>query len=112
MLTLRWLKSFGGITVMEKKNQAKAALLYNEIDANPHFVGTTAKEDRSLMNATFVMNDSSLEGAFLEAATKANIVGIKGHRSVGGFRASIYNAMPMESVEVLVEVMQDFAKKH
>lgn len=112
MLTLRWIQEMGGIAEMEKRNQVKAALLYNEIDTNPHFVGTTAVEDRSLMNATFVMNDSRLEGAFLEAATKANIIGIKGHRSVGGFRASIYNAMPLESVEVLVDVMQKFAKDY
>jgi len=111
MLTMRWLKKNGGVSAMNEKNQRKASLIYNEIDANPLFEGTAANEDRSLMNVTFTMKDASLEGAFLEAATAANCVGIKGHRSVGGFRASIYNAMPYESVEVLVNLMKDFANK-
>ena len=108
MLTLRWLKEQGGLEEMQKKNEQKAALLYNEIDRNPHFRGTVAKEDRSLMNVTFVMEDDSLTEKFLTAATKAGCVGLKGHRSVGGFRASIYNAMPYESVATLVEVMKNF----
>jgi len=112
MLTMRWLKENGGLAAMEQKNKEKAALLYDEIDRNPLFKGTTKVEDRSLMNATFVMNNSDLDGKFLEAATAAGCVGIKGHRSVGGFRASIYNAMPIESVQVLVDVMKDFAESH
>ncbi len=112
LLTLRWLKEQGGLAVVEEKNQAKAALLYNEIDENPLFEGTAAAEDRSLMNVTFVLKDETLSDAFLAAATAANCVGIKGHRSVGGFRASIYNAMPQSSVQVLVDVMKDFAQKN
>ncbi len=112
LLTLEWVVAQGGLEAMEVKNQKKADLIYNEIDRNGLFVGTAAKEDRSLMNATFVMKDDSLNGAFLEACTAANISGVKGHRSVGGFRASIYNAMPIESVKVLVDVMQDFEQKH
>ena len=112
MLTMRWLREQGGLEAMAAKNQAKADLLYSEIDSNPLFVGTAAKEDRSLMNVTFVMNRPELEEGFLEAASAAGCVGLKGHRSVGGFRASIYNAMPIEGVQVLVEVMQDFARRN
>ncbi|MFK7808955.1 MAG: 3-phosphoserine/phosphohydroxythreonine transaminase [Saprospiraceae bacterium] len=108
MLTLRWLKEQGGLEVVQKANERKAALLYNEIDRNPLFRGTVAKEDRSLMNVTFLLEDDSLNEQFLAAASAAGCVGLKGHRSVGGFRASIYNAMPYESVEQLVEVMQNF----
>jgi len=108
MLTLRWLKEQGGLEKMEEMNNKKAALLYGEIDRNPYFKGNVAKEDRSLMNVTFVMEDDSHTDAFMEAATAAGCVGLKGHRSVGGFRASIYNAMPYESVECLVEVMRNF----
>jgi len=97
---------------MTKHNAKKAKLIYDEIDANPLFEGTTAIEDRSLMNATFVAKDEAHTAAFLEACTAANISGIKGHRSVGGFRASIYNAMPMESAQILVDVMRDFAAKN
>ena len=110
MLTMRWLKENGGVAAMQAKNQEKANLLYHEIDTNPLFEGTAAKEDRSLMNVTFLLKDSDLESAFLDACAEANCVGVKGHRSVGGFRASIYNAMPKESVQVLVDVMKDFAK--
>jgi len=108
--TLKWLKNNGGITAMEQKNIEKADLLYNEIDRNKLFVGTVAKEDRSLMNICFVMNEEykELEGEFFEFATAKGMVGIKGHRSVGGFRASTYNALPKESVEVLVAAMQEF----
>lgn len=114
MLTMRWVKSLGGLAAMEERNQAKAKLLYDEIDANPLFVGAAVKEDRSLMNATFVMapGRESLEADFLAACKKAGCVGVKGHRSVGGFRASIYNALPKESVQALVEVMRDFAGQH
>jgi phosphoserine aminotransferase len=114
MLTLRWVKAQGGLAGMARHNEAKAKLLYDEIDANPLFQGVAAREDRSLMNATFVMaaEKKELEKDFLAAAKDAGCVDIKGHRSVGGFRASIYNAMPQESVAVLVEVMQAFAQKH
>ncbi len=112
MLTLRWLKDLGGLAAMQNKNKEKAALLYREIDNNPYFEGTTAKEDRSLMNVTFVMKDPSMENDFMNMCTENGCVGIKGHRSVGGFRASIYNAMPIESVQVLVDTMKKFAEKH
>lgn len=110
-LTLKWLKKIGGLSAIQKHNEEKAALLYNEIDSNPLFTGTAAKEDRSLMNVTFLLKDSSMDSEFMEDAKKAGISGIAGHRSVGGFRASIYNAMPTESVQVLVDVMRDFAQK-
>ncbi len=109
MLTLRWLKEMGGVAAVEKLNNEKAALLYEEIDNNPLFTGTVAKEDRSKMNVCFVMNDSTLEEKFLAYTKEKNIVGIKGHRLVGGFRASLYNALPISSVEVLVNAMQTFA---
>lgn len=109
MLTLRWLKALGGVAAIEKLNDAKAALLYDEIDNNPLFLGTVIKEDRSKMNVCFVMNDTSLEEAFLNFTKTKNIVGIKGHRLVGGFRASLYNAMPISSVEILVQTMKEFA---
>jgi len=112
MLTLRWLKEQGGLEAMEKQNKAKAAIIYNEIDSNPLFKGTTAIEDRSLMNVTFVMNDDSLTSAFMDIATAAGCVGLAGYRSVGGFRASIYNAMPVEGVQVLADLMKEFAHKH
>ncbi len=113
--TLKWLKANGGIPAMQKINIAKAALLYDEIDRNKLFKGTVIdKEDRSIMNACFVMNDeySELEKEFLDFATSKGMVGIKGHRSVGGFRASIYNAMPTESVQALVDVMKEFEANH
>ena len=110
MLTLRWLKKQGGVKAIEKINNEKAALLYAEIDRNPLFKGTVEKEDRSKMNVCFVMNDANLEESFLKYASSQNIIGIKGHRSVGGFRASLYNALPLSSVEFLVSVMKDFEK--
>lgn len=110
MLTLRWLKKQGGVAAMEKLNNAKAALLYKEIDENELFTGTVKTEDRSKMNVCFVMNDNSLENDFLKYTESLSIVGIKGHRSVGGFRASLYNALPISSVEVLVKAMRDFSK--
>ena len=109
LLTLRWLKAQGGIPAIEKLNNAKAALLYNEIDTNPCFIGTVATEDRSNMNVCFVTTNPADEAAFLQLAKANNIVGIKGHRLVGGFRASLYNALPISSVEVLVQTMQQFA---
>lgn len=114
METLRWLKSIGGVGEIFRRNREKAALLYDEIDRNPLFRGTVEKEDRSLMNICFVMADGYEELApeFMEAAKARGIVGIKGHRLVGGFRASCYNALPAESVRVLVECMQEFAAKH
>ncbi len=110
MLTLRWLKAQGGVAVIEKLNNEKAALLYKEIDENELFIGTVNKEDRSKMNVCFVMKDPSLESAFLKYTQSLGIVGIKGHRSVGGFRASLYNALPVSSVQVLVNAMKEFAK--
>ncbi|NDV68408.1 3-phosphoserine/phosphohydroxythreonine transaminase [Dysgonomonas sp. 25] len=112
MQTLRWIKSKGGVDAMYKINKEKAALLYNEIDTNPVFRGTCAIEDRSLMNVCFVMTPDyeGNEADFIEFAKERGIYEIKGHRSVGGFRASIYNAMPIEGVQALVNAMQDFAK--
>ncbi len=108
--TLRWLKNLGGVEAMLHINEKKAALLYGEIERNTFFKGTVAKEDRSLMNVCFVMNEGmeDKEKAFLDFATSKGMVGIKGHRSVGGFRASLYNALPMESVEALVACMNEF----
>ena len=111
MLMLEWLKEKGGVDVIEKENQAKADLLYSAIDELPLFSGTTAVEDRSNMNATFVLNDEALKGEFDAAWKAANISGLKGHRSVGGYRASMYNALPIESVQVLVDVMKEFAQR-
>ncbi len=112
MLTLRWLKEQGGVAAIEKKNIEKAALLYEEIDRNPLFTGTVAKEDRSKMNVCFVMADATLEEKFLAHTKAQNIIGIKGHRLVGGFRASLYNALPLSSVQVLVDAMKNFAEQH
>lgn len=111
MLTLRWLKENGGISWIESINNQKAELLYTEIDRNPLFTGTAEKEDRSNMNATFVLNDESLKDRFDELWNGANISGIKGHRSVGGYRASMYNALPLESVQVLVDCMKELEQK-
>ena len=112
--TLKWLKSIGGIPEIERRNKEKAALLYDEIDRNSLFRGTVAKEDRSLMNICFVMTEGNEElvPEFLQFATERGMVGIKGHRLVGGFRASCYNALPKESVEALVACMQEFEKLH
>ena len=109
MLTLKWLKTLGGVAAVEKLNNEKAALLYAAIDENPLFTGTVNKEDRSKMNVCFVMNDASLEESFLHFTKEQGIVGIKGHRLVGGFRASLYNALPLSSVEVLAGLMKEFA---
>jgi len=110
-LTLKWLKEQGGLEGIQKQNEKKARIIYDEIDDNPLFEGTAAKEDRSMMNATFVMKEQEMESEFLKYTEEKNIVGVKGHRSVGGFRASIYNAMPKESIEYLAETMREFAKK-
>lgn len=111
--TLKWLKGIGGVEAINRMNVEKSQILYNEIDRNPLFVGTAAKEDRSIMNVCFVMAPGyeALQDEFLEFAKSQGMVGIKGHRSVGGFRASIYNACPKESVEALVSCMQDFERK-
>lgn len=111
MHVLDWLKSLGGINEMQKINQQKFDLFYGEVDSNPLFVGTAAPEDRSPMNACFLLKDAALDEEFLALTKTAGIVGIKGHRSVGGFRASMYNALPLESVKVLVDVMKEFGRK-
>jgi phosphoserine aminotransferase len=114
MLTLRWIKKTGGLKAMQRRNKLKASLLYNEIDRNPMFKGTvTDKNDRSLMNVCFVMEAqyAHLEKEFLKVCEANGLDGLKGHRSVGGFRASIYNAMPRSSVQVLVDLMRDFAER-
>ena len=111
MLTLRWLKKNGGISWIENINQQKADLLYGEIDRNPMFVGTTVKEDRSNMNVCFLLNKPELEPEFDKMWKDANISGIRGHRDVGGYRASLYNALPLDSVQVLVDVMKAFETK-
>ena len=97
---------------MEKKNRSKANLLYKTIDNSPLFYGTAAKKDRSKMNVTFLLNNPDLTDNFLEACAEAGCVGVKGHRSVGGFRASIYNALEKESIEVLTDVMRSMASQH
>ncbi len=111
MLTLRWLKNVGGVSAIEKLNNEKAELIYNEIDINPLFTGIVAKEDRSKMNVCFKINDSDREEDFLAFVEQHNIVGIKGHRIAGGFRASLYNALPLSSVQALVDLMKEFANK-
>lgn len=110
MHTLRWIKSIG-LEAMEARNKAKADTLYAEIDRNTLFVGTVAKEDRSRMNVNFVLNDKSLEDEFLKFCKDKKLSGLKGHRSVGGLRASLYNALELESVHALVDAMQEFEAK-
>ena len=115
MLTLRWIKANGGVEEMQRRAKERAELLYGEIDRNKMFRATVADpEDRSYMNICFVMSDEykDLEADFMKFATERGMVGIKGHRSVGGFRASCYNAMPLESVQALVDCMQEFEKLH
>lgn len=111
MLTLQWLKDLGGISAIEEINERKANLIYSEIELNPVFSGFAAKEDRSIMNATFNITDDALKDTFDEMCKEAGISGINGHRSVGGYRASMYNALPMESVGVLVDIMSELEKK-
>ncbi|MFT6722612.1 MAG: phosphoserine aminotransferase [Flavobacteriaceae bacterium] len=111
MLTLSWLQDLGGIAAIEKINRKKARLLYSEIDLNPLFSGYVAKEDRSYMNATFNLTDVTLEARFNEMCKEGGISGLNGHRSVGGYRASMYNALPLESVGVLVDIMSDLERK-
>ena len=111
MLTLRWLKKNGGIKWISEINKAKSELIYSEIDSNPMFKGAAAVEDRSDMNVTFVLTNEEHKDEFDKMWNAANISGIKGHRSVGGYRASMYNALPLESVQVLVNVMKEFGQK-
>jgi phosphoserine aminotransferase len=113
MLNLRWIEKNGGLKGMQRRNRAKAAVLYNEIDRNPLFRGTVAKEDRSLMNICFVMAKGyeGIEKAFLQETEQHGMVGLKGHRSVGGFRASTYNALEKKSTAALAELMADFARR-
>ena len=114
MQTLRWIKNEGGVQEMARRAEERAALLYAEIDRNKLFRGTAKPDSRSLMNICFVMNEEykELEQEFLQFAQQRGIVGIKGHRDVGGFRASCYNAMPLEGVKELVKVMQEFEATH
>ncbi|MDO5422531.1 MAG: 3-phosphoserine/phosphohydroxythreonine transaminase [Eubacteriales bacterium] len=108
----KWLKKMGGLEEMEKYNEKKAAILYNYLDESSLFHGTVVKEDRSLMNVPFVTGDKEMDAKFVKAATEAGFVNLKGHRTVGGMRASIYNAMPIEGVEKLVAFMKEFEKEN
>ena len=110
MLTLRWLKNIGGVAEAEKRNNAKAKLFYDTLDSLPMFRGPVAKEDRSKMNAVFVADSPETEKEFLALCEKEQIIGIKGHRTVGGFRASMYNALPLESVQYLTDLMKHFGQ--
>ncbi len=111
LLTLRWLKQQGGVAVIEKRNEAKAKLLYDTLDQLPLFTPKVDREDRSLMNVVWVMPDETLEKEFLAACKAEGMVGIKGHRTVGGFRASLYNALTIDSVKALTDLMKDFSNK-
>jgi phosphoserine aminotransferase len=111
-LVFKWLKQLGGLAAIEKANIQKSKLLYDFLDSSSFFKNPIAKEDRSRMNVPFTLKDSSLDGAFLKGAEQRGLVQLKGHRSVGGMRASIYNAMPLEGVQRLVEYMREFAQKH
>jgi phosphoserine aminotransferase len=111
-LVFKWLKQLGGLAAVEKMNIAKAKLLYDFLDSSAFFSNPIAKEDRSRMNVPFTLKDSSLDGAFLKGAEERGLVQLKGHRSVGGMRASIYNAMPLEGVQRLVAYLREFEQKH
>lgn len=111
MLTLRWIIQEGGLAEMERRNQAKASLLYHTIDSLPVFKPTVEKEDRSLMNAVFFLADPSLETVFLDECKNEGMIGVKGYRTVGGVRVSMYNALPLSSVEAICSLMQDFARR-
>ena len=114
LMNLRWIKKMGGVEAMDKRAHERADMLYSEIDRNKLFRGTVAEEDRSVMNLCFVMNDEykELEADFMKFATERGMVGIKGHRSVGGFRASCYNAMSVEGVQALIDCMKEFEAQH
>ncbi|HMQ45126.1 3-phosphoserine/phosphohydroxythreonine transaminase [Mariniflexile maritimum] len=111
MLTLEWIKKLGGIKALEELNNKKASVMYSEIDLNPLFNGFASKEDRSIMNATFTLENENLKETFETMLKEAGISGLGGHRSVGGYRASMYNALPIESVKALVEVMSELESK-
>jgi phosphoserine aminotransferase len=111
LLTLRWLKDQGGIHALEKVNREKSTLLYRVIDENPVYRGTIRKKDRSSMNVVFVIDNPVLEKEFLALCAEENMIGIKGHRSVGGFRVSLYNALPLSSVQAMSGLMKEFANK-
>jgi phosphoserine aminotransferase len=111
MLTLRWLKQQGGVPAIEKLNAAKSALMYDTLDSLPVFTAKVAREDRSLMNAVWIMKDEALEKEFLAECKQHGMVGVKGHRTVGGFRASLYNALTIDNVKALTDLMKEFAKK-
>ncbi len=111
LLNLRWLKGQGGVPALELKNEAKAKLFYDTLDELPLFNSPVAREDRSKMNAVFVMDDPALEKEFLDASMREGMIGIKGHRTVGGFRVSMYNALPIESVMTITELMKEFSNK-
>ena len=111
MLTMQWLKNIGGIPAIEEINEKKARLIYSELDLNPLFNGFAMKEDRSIMNATFTLANEDLKDTFDAMWKEAGISGLNGHRSVGGYRASMYNALPLESVQVLVEIMSELERK-
>lgn len=112
LLTLRWLKEQGGVATMEARNNAKAELFYHTLDALPLFKGPVRKEDRSKMNAVFIMDNKDLERQFLELCKKEGMIGVKGHRSVGGFRVSMYNALTLDSVKAFTDLMKHFAQQH
>lgn len=111
-LVMDWIKSLGGLEAMKERNEKKAALLYDYLDNNSLFKGTVVPEDRSMMNAPFITGDKDLDAEFVAESTKAGFVNLKGHRTVGGMRASIYNAMPYEGVQKLVDFMAEFEKAH
>ena len=111
-LVLEWIKEQGGVAAIQKINEKKAEILYSFLDSSKMFRGTVVKEDRSLMNVPFVTDDDELNAKFIKEAAAAGFVNLKGHRTVGGMRASIYNAMPIEGVEKLVEFMKKFEKEN
>ena len=111
-LVFKWLKQQGGLAAMEKTNIQKAKLLYDFLDGSQFFKNPVAKEDRSRMNVPFTLKDAKLDEEFLKGAAKAGMVQLKGHRAVGGMRASIYNAMPLQGVQALVNYLKDFAQRH
>ena len=111
-LVFKWLKALGGVQEIEKRNIAKARLLYDFLDTTQFYGNPVAKEDRSRMNVPFTLRDAKLDDEFLKGASNQAMVQLKGHRSVGGMRASIYNAMPIEGVQQLVEYMREFEQKH
>ena len=112
LLTLRWIKKEGGLAEIEKRSKARAELFYNTLDSLPVFTPLVVKEDRSLMNATFTIKDPQLEKEFLDVCKERGMIGVKGHRSVGGLRVSMYNALPLSSVEAICDLMKEFNEKH